>query len=105
MTLEQLSVVLLETGYPTAFQSFPKKDAPPMPYLIYQAPQANNFFADGIVFFSSSRCICFLYTKLRDPAVEITVETVLNKHQLPWTKDAVYDETEKCFEITYEIEV
>ena len=105
MTLEQLSGILLETNYPVAFQAFPKKDAPAMPYLCYEVPQANNFFADGIVYYSAGRVSVFLYTQSRDLHAETIVETVFSLHQIPWTKDAVYVEREKCFEILYEIEV
>ena len=105
MTLEQLSAILLETKFPVAFQAFPKKDAPPMPYLCYEAPQANNFYADGIVYHSSTHVSVLLYTDCRDLKAENAVEQIFAAHQIPWTKDAVYDEREKCFEILYEIEV
>lgn len=105
MTLEQLSTILQKTKYPVALQAFPKKSAPAMPYICYEVPQANNFFADGVVYFSASRAYVTLYTTVRELTVEQTVETVLGSHQIPWTKDAVYNEREKCFEILYEIEV
>lgn len=105
MTLEQLSGVLLRTKLPVAFQAFPKKEAPAMPYLCYEVPQANNFFADGIVYYSATRAFVTLYTAERNLAAEQIVETVFSANQIPWTKDAVYNEREKCFEILYEIEV
>lgn len=105
MTLEQLSHVLKSTGYPVAFQSFPKKDAPAMPYICYSAPEVNNFYADGIVYFSFTRISVELFTPLRDLAVEGKVESALTANGISWTKDADYNDREKCYEIIYEIEV
>lgn len=105
MTLEQLSTILQKTKYPVAFQAFPQKNAPAMPYICYEVPQANNFFADGIVFFSASRAAVILYTAKRDLTAEQTVESIFNASKIPWTKDAVFNELQRCYEIEYEIEV
>ena len=105
MTLEQLSTILQKTKYPVVLQAVPKKSAPAMPYICYEVPQANNFFADGIVFFSASRATVILYTANRDLVAEQTVENVFNVSKIPWTKDSVFNELQKCYEIEYEIEV
>lgn len=105
MTLEQLSAILKQTGYPVAFESFSKKEAPAMPYICYLAPQVNNFYADGVVYYSATRISVMLYTNLRDLTAEGKVEAVLTANGITWTKDADYNEREKCYEIIYEIEV
>lgn len=105
MSLEQLSQILKLTGFPVAFQSFPKKEAPAMPYICYSAPEVNNFYADGIVYYSFTRITVELYTVTRDMDVEKKVESVLTTNGISWTKDADYNDREKCYEIIYEIEV
>lgn len=105
MTLKNVSKILQKTGYPVAFEAFPKEDVPAMPYICYMSPEVNNFFADGIVYHSTTRVTVLLYTALRDLTVEQTVESVLTGNGITWTKDADYNEREKCYEIVYEIEV
>lgn len=105
MTLEQLAKILKQIGYPVVFEAFPKKEAPEMPYICYMAPEVNNFFADGIVYYSTTRIAVLVYTKLRDLSVEGRVEAILTANGITWTKDADYNGREKCYEIVYEIEV
>lgn len=105
MTLEQLSEILQKTNLPVTLEAFPKGKVPPMPYICYSAPEVNNFYADGIVYYSVTRIGVALYTELRDVAVETIVENVFAENGIAWTKDADYNDREKCYEIIYEIEV
>lgn len=105
MTLENLSGILEETGYPVAYKSFPTSEKVKYPHICYESPESNNFFADGIVYYSSMRIAVFLYTKNKNPAAETRLENIFDSHGLPWIKDAYYNDKQKCYEIDYEIEV
>lgn len=105
MTLVEFTALLKRTGYPVALQAFPKDKQPLAPYLCYTQPETNNFHADGIVYFSTSRIVVVLYTALRDLGAEESVEAVFAEANIVWTKDAAYNEREKLHQITYEIEV
>lgn len=105
MTLEQLSKILEETGYPVAYKSFPTSEKVPFPHICYESPENNNFFADGVVYFSTARVAVSLYTRHKNPLAERRLENVLDQNEMPWIKDAYFNDKEKCYEIDYEIEV
>ena len=90
MTLDELSTLLQTTGLPVTYRTWPESEAPPLPYLCYLESYSNNFAADGTV--------------LRDPETEAKVEAVLASVAF-WEKTITYIETEKCYQILYEIEV
>lgn len=105
MTLEKLVSILAKTSYPIAYKSFPAGEKVKYPNICYEAPEANNFFADGIVYYSSTRITVTLYTKNKNPAAETRLETIFDQNNLPWVKDGYYNDKQKCYEIDYEIEV
>lgn len=103
MTLEDIAVLLETTGYPVAFQEWPEDAVPPMPYLVYLSPYTNNFAADGTSYFIVNHVQIELYTKLKDLEAEAKVESALASFY--WEKTESYINTEKCYQILYEIEV
>lgn len=105
MTLEELNTILKKTGYPVAFKSFQTEQKVSFPNICYQETEANTFFADGVVYFSSRRITVALYCKHKNQKAETQLETVFDGNGIPWVKDAYYNEKQKCYEIDYEIEV
>ena len=77
---------------------------PAMPYITYERPQSNNFYADGIVYFSSGEVDILLHESKRDEALEKKIESALNAFSMPWEKDSEWDEEEDMFIITYSTE-
>lgn len=103
MTLEEIKVRLSGTGYPVAYRAWPEEQAPPMPYLLFLAAGSDNFAADGGVYQSFTRVQIELYSKLKDQAAEEKVESALGFTF--WEKTEIYLDSEKCYEVLYEIEV
>ena len=103
MTLAQLKDLLVSTGLPVTYRAWPEAAAPPLPFLCYLEAYSNNFVADGTVYVPISHVQVELYTALKDPAAEAKVEQALS--QLVWQKTETYIDTEKCYQILYEIEV
>lgn len=103
MTLGGLAVLLESTGLPVTYLAWPENGAPALPHICYLAEGANPTFADGRVYYSYDDVRVELYLKLRDPGVEGLVETALDGFH--WKKDAIYLDTEKCWKVTYDIEV
>ena len=101
--MEELVNSLKDTGIPVTYLSFPEKKAPPLPFLCYYCTDYNNLFADGTVYFSSANVTVELYTLLKSPETEKTVEAALAEYH--WKKNETYINTERCYMITYEIEV
>lgn len=103
MTLQEIKDLLESTGLPVAYSHFPVGNAPPLPFICYLEAGSNNFAADGAVYSSSKDLNIELYTKLKSPELEDKVETALSS--IFWEKSETYLDTEKCFQVLYEIEV
>ncbi len=103
MTLEELNKQLETTGFPVTYRAWPEKEAPPLPFICYLVTYSNNFSADGCVYHEIDHIQVELYTKQKDPEAEDKVENVLSS--LYWQKTEEYIDTERCYQILYEIEV
>ena len=64
----------------------------------------NNFVADGTVFHKADIVQVELYTKHKDLETEEKVEQALS-FDFVWSKEEEYIDSEKIYQIIYEIEV
>lgn len=103
MSLEEFKSLLKTTGLPVAYYAFPEKNAPTLPFICYLVAFTNNFCADGKVYEKNNCIQVELYTKKKSHETEGKVEEALSPFY--WDKTETYLETEKCFKITYELEV
>lgn len=103
MTLAGLSIILKSTGLPVTYRAWPEREAPPLPFICYLCTGDGPLFADGGVYHSSTGVRVELYTQFKDPETETKVEAALGGFH--WKKDETYINTERCYMITYEIEV
>lgn len=101
--LERIRELLETTGFPVAYYSFPEEEAPPLPFICYLVSGSNNFLADGAVYHKIDRLQVELYTEVKDPSAEDAVEEALAS--FVWEKTETYIDSEKCYQILYEIEV
>lgn len=104
MTLEDLGN-LLESVFPTAYWSFPEKEAPPMPYLTYFEESSDNFGADNKVYHHRKRISVELLTKKKDPEAEKAVENAFDSADLFWEKTETHLDDEDAYEVIYSLEV
>lgn len=101
MTLKDIANLLRTVGIPVVYRKFKsKKD---MPYICYLVSYSNNFVADGKVFQKFSHIQIELYTEGKDIEMEEKVENALTDYV--WEKTETYLDTERCYQILYEIEV
>lgn len=103
MTLQELSALLKTTGLPVTYRKWPENHSPPLPFICYIVAYSNNFAADGEVYYPINHIQVELYTKLKDQEMEARVETALAP--FVWEKTETYIDTERCYQIMYEIEV
>ena len=101
--LEEIAKLLESTGLPVAYGFFPEEEASDLPILVYQSVYSNNFSADNIVYQKFNHIQIDLYTRFKEPQTEDKVENALSSFF--WEKAEEYDDTEKVYRITYEIEV
>lgn len=105
MTLEDVVTMLESTGMDLAYQHFNAEDDPQMPFLTYQEVASNNFSADDKTYAKFSHMYVTLWQTKKDAAAEQNLENVFDGHDIPWSKNESYLETEQIYEITYEVEV
>lgn len=103
MTLTELADLLKSTGIPVTYYAWPENQAPQLPFICYLTPGSNNFAADGLVYYPITQVNVELYTKIKSPETEAKVEGALAS--IFWDKSETYIDSEKCYQIVYEIEV
>lgn len=103
MTLTELTDLLKSTGIPVTYYAWPENQAPQLPFICYLTPGSNNFAADGMVYYPVTQVNVELYTKIKSPETEAKVEEALAS--IFWDKSETYIDSEKCYQIVYEIEV
>lgn len=103
MTYQELEALLAPLGVPFQFHHW--ETPPPMPYGVYFDDHANNFAADGSVYFSARNYNIELYVRQRDEALEGRLEDIITGAGLYWEKNAAWIEPNRAYQISYEIEV
>ena len=105
MTEKEVSVMVKSVGFSTAYHHFEEGQEPGKPYLVYLYPETNNFSADGIVYQDINKLDLELYTDIKDLEAEKRVEAVLKEHGFFYEKTEAYLESERMYEVLYEMEV
>ena len=100
---EDMKTHLDPTGDPVGFYAWPEKKPPALPYICFLTAYSNNFGADDRVYYPVAHYQIELYTRCKDPEAEGKVEQALSSYF--WEKTETYLDTERCFQILYEVEV
>ena len=105
MTYEQIATMMEEMGLPFAYHHFAEGVSPAPPFLLFLSPGENTFSADNYMYFSFKQLDIELYTDIKNPEIEENIERVLKRHKIYYTKSEVWIESEKLYEVLYEMEV
>ena len=108
MSLNELSTLLQsipEFSGKVAYYAFPEGETPELPYIVYLETGENIFIGDNTVIYRQIRVDIELYTALKDPQMEKTVEDALSTAELIWIKDEDYLDSERCYMITYTVAI
>lgn len=105
MTEKEVFQIVKSIGFPTAYHHFEEGQEPEKPYLVYLYPGTNNFSADGTVYQGINQLDIELYTERKELEAEKRVEAVLKEHGFFYEKTETYLESEKMYEVLYEMEV
>ncbi|MDE5945759.1 MAG: hypothetical protein K2G63_00420 [Oscillospiraceae bacterium] len=105
MTYEEINEMMQEMGFPYAYHHFAEGEAPEPPFIIFLSPGENTFSADNFMYYSFKRLNIELYTDKKSPETENVIEAVLRHHHIFYEKSEVWIESEKLYEILYEMEV
>ncbi len=105
MKYDTIVEMLEETGIPFAYDHFAEGESPDPPFLVFQIPGSDNFHADDKVYEKLSTLVLELYTEKKDPVLEERVEDVLTRYEIVWTRSEVWIDSEKLYEVRYEMTV
>lgn len=105
MTETEVFQMIKRTGFPTAYHHFEEGQSPEPPFLVYLYPGSNHFSADGSVYQGIHQLNFELYTDHKDLESEKQVEAVLNEHGFFYRKTESYLESERMYEVLFEMEV
>ena len=105
MTYEEINEMMQEIGLPYAYQHFAEGESPNPPFTIFLSPGEHTFGAEDLMYISFKTLHIELYTDEKSPEAEERVEEVLHQHNLYYTKTEAWIESEKLYEILYELEV
>ncbi len=103
MTQVELYKALEGIELPIAYNSFSNPPRPP--YLVYLFSYSNDFMADNENYKEISNFQIELYTDKKDLESEKKVEDKLKELEIPYLKLEEYIETEKIYQILYEIQL
>ena len=104
MTYEQINEIMEEMGLPFAYHHFAEGESPTPPFLLFLSGE-NTFSADNYMYFSFKQLDIELYTDIKNPELEENIERVLKRHKIYYTKSEIWIESEKLYEVLYEMEV
>ena len=105
MTHNEIKAMLEEAGLPLAYDHFAEGESPDPPFLIFLFPSSDNFSADGRVYQKIDALHIELYTDLKQPEMEASVEAVLDRHDIFYNKTEVWIPEERLYEVLYSTEV
>ena len=105
MTYEEITAMMQEIGLPCAYHHFAEGESPPPPFVVYLSPGEHTFHADNINYYSWKQLDVELYTDTKDPDAEQRVEDVLTAHGISYVKSEAWIESERLYEVLYEMEV
>ena len=105
MNYEEINEMMLEMGLPFAYHHFAEGESPKPPFLIFLSPGEHTFSADNRMYFSFKRINIELYTDEKSPETEERVEEILHQHNIYYTKTEVWIESERLYEVLYQLEV
>ncbi|MCM1232952.1 MAG: hypothetical protein NC489_22735 [Ruminococcus flavefaciens] len=105
MKLQEIVSMLEGVEIPFAYHHFAEGESPAPPFLLYLTPGSDNFSADGKVYLKVTQLDVELYTDQKDPGLEERLEAVLDAAGLFYNKTESYIDSERLYEVLYEMEV
>lgn len=105
MTYDQIMEIAEETNLPYSYDHFAEGESPDPPFLIFMLPNESHFHADGRTYYVTTDLVFELYTDIKDPVLEKRIESILQGHEINYEKSETWIETEKMYEVIYEMEV
>ena len=105
MTLQEVDNMVKSIGLPYAYFQFPEKTGQAPPFICFFYTNSDDLFADNSNYQDIRRLNIELYTSTKNFALEKTIEDTLKLNGFSYYREENFIETEKIWQIAYEMEV
>lgn len=105
MTYEEITAMIDAIGIPAAYYQFTQETAKPPPFICFFFPRRADFYADNVNYAHIEELDIELYTDNKDFALGEKLEAALEAHDLPYTVEETYLDSESMYMKTYITEV
>ena len=105
MTYKGISTMIESIGFPFAYYQFPEGTSQAPPYVVFFYSDIDDLYADETNYQRIVQLNIELYTAEKDFDSEAAVEAVLAENDLTYYKEENYINSEKLYQIAYEMEV
>lgn len=105
MTYDKIWSIISEVGLPCTYHHWEPGQVPPLPYLIFWYDERLDFVADDSQYQKIVSVSLELYSDRKNFQAEESVELVLERNGIVYSKTEDYISSEKLFMETYDFEV
>ena len=105
MTYKEISQMIAGAGLPYAYYQFPEDTPQAPPFICFFFSQTDDVFADDTNYQRIVQLNIELYTNVKDFDLEASLEEILQNNNLTYYKEENYIDSEKLYQIAYEMEL
>lgn len=105
MTLQQVNLMVESMGLPYSYYEFPEGTAQAPPFICFFYGPSDDLYADNSNYQGIRQLNIELYTRNKDFALEKTIENILKLNGFAFYREENFIDTEKIWQIAYEMEV
>ena len=105
MTYKEIATMIESIGLPFAYYQFPEGTSQAPPFVVFFYSGIDDLYADESNYQRIVTLNIELYTAEKDFEKEATVEGILQNSGLSYYKEENYIDSEKMYQIAYEMEV
>ena len=105
MSYEDIATMIESFGLPYAYYQFPEGTGQEPPFVVFFYSDIDDVYADDANYQRIVTLNIELYTREKDFENEATIEGVLADNDLTYYKEENYIDSEKMYQIAYEMEV
>lgn len=105
MTYKEVATMVASIGLPYAYYEFPDGTQQTPPFVVFFYTSSDDVYADDSNYQRILRLNIELYTSEKDFTTEATVERILTNNNLTYYKEENYIDSERMWQIAYEMEV
>ena len=105
MTYKEIAAMVESIGLPYAYYQFPEGTGQEPPFVVFFYSNIDDLYADESNYQRIVTLNIELYTREKDFEKEAAVEGILQNSGLSYYKEENYIDSEKMYQIAYEMEV